>query len=803
MSTVVEPVVEMVNIEVDGIAMEVPRNSMIIEATDRAGIEVPRFCYHRKLTIAANCRMCLVDVEKAPKPMPACATPVMEGMKVYTRSRRAVDAQHGVMEFLLINHPLDCPICDQGGECELQDLAMGYGRSVSRFAERKRVVKDKNAGPLIQTDMTRCIHCTRCVRFLEEIAGTSEMGGTGRGDRLEIGTCIEKSIDSELSGNIIDLCPVGALTNKPFRFSARAWELVSRKSVAGHDGVGSELYYHTRRGKILRAVPAENEQLNETWLSDRDRYSHFGLYCDDRVLEPMVKKDGEWRTVSWQQGISAAAAALQHISDQHGAENLGVLMSPGALTEEYFLAQRLPRKMGCHHIDHRLREQEFADDAIMPTTPNFEFGPSQIEKADAVLLVGSNIRHEAPILGHRVRKAWIAGASISAVNPLDWDFHFSLQNKCIAAPQNLVSSLASVALAVADVSGAKLNPGIMKLTAGAEVTDTAKEIAASLVNSERGLVFVGQTAMSHPQAASLRQLANWICKASDTALNLLPHGGNSSGAWRAGAVPHRGPGGKPEESGMNARQMIENPRKGYLLWGFEPDFDIANPALAESALKAAERVVAIASFATDHLAEIADVILPLAPWAESEGTMLRLSGEDARLRQAGRCSGHSKPGWKILRRLGEELRLEGFEHVDLPALHSEMETELAGEAKPEVELDLEPAPVSKGLYRVGEIPMYSPDAMCRRSEALQQTIHAKSGFVGLNPLDAKSLKLSDKDTAQVDQGGEKVTLTVSVLDIVPKGAAWVRSATCATRVLGDSFAPITVRSDGDGGGDAS
>ena len=426
--------VDMVNIEVDGVAMQAPKNSMIIEATDRAGIDVPRFCYHRKLTIAANCRMCLVDVEKAPKPMPACATPVMDGMKIYTQSRRAVDAQHGVMEFLLINHPLDCPICDQGGECELQDLAMGYGRSISRFSERKRVVKDKNAGPLIQTDMTRCIHCTRCVRFLEEIAGTSEMGGSGRGDRLEIGTCIEKSIDSELSGNIIDVCPVGALTNKPFRFSARAWELVAQPSVATHDGLGSTLHYHNRRGEILRAVPADNEAVNETWLSDRDRFSHFGLYAEDRVREPMVKENGEWRSVSWEEAIAATATALKSVVEEHGADELGVLMSPGALTEEYYLAQSMVRALGCGNIDHRLREIDFADDNAQPTTPQFGASPAEMEQASSILLIGSNIRHEAPILGHRVRKAWLAGAGISAINPIDFDFHFKLKNKQIVAP---------------------------------------------------------------------------------------------------------------------------------------------------------------------------------------------------------------------------------------------------------------------------------------------------------------------------------------------------------------------------------
>ncbi len=415
MSTQPEAVIDMVNIEIDGQAMEVPKNSMIIEATDKAGISIPRFCYHSKLSIAANCRMCLVDIEKSPKPMPACATPVMDGMKIYTQSRRAIDAQHGVMEFLLINHPLDCPICDQGGECELQDLAMGYGRSVSRFTERKRVVKDHDIGPLVQTDLTRCIQCTRCVRFLDEIAGTNELGMFGRGDRSEIGTSLAQGIDSELSGNVIDLCPVGALTNKPFRFSARAWELMARPSLATHDGVGSSLWYHTRRGKVLRAVPRDCESTNETWLSDRDRYSHFGLNSDDRVLEPMVKVNDQWQNVSWDEGIRVAVKALRKSVTAHGGANLGVLMSASASTEEHFLAQRLASGLDCPNIDYRLREQDFSDDKALGRVASFQTPMAAIDDAETILLIGSNIRHEAPILGQRVRKAFRKGARVAGI----------------------------------------------------------------------------------------------------------------------------------------------------------------------------------------------------------------------------------------------------------------------------------------------------------------------------------------------------------------------------------------------------
>ncbi|MCP4047272.1 MAG: NADH-quinone oxidoreductase subunit NuoG, partial [Gammaproteobacteria bacterium] len=497
MSAQPEKVVDMVNIEIDGKAMEVPRNSMIIEATDKAGISIPRFCYHSKLSIAASCRMCLVDVEKAPKPMPACATPVMDGMKIYTQSRRAIDAQHGVMEFLLINHPLDCPICDQGGECELQDLAMGYGRSVSRFSERKRVVKDHNIGPLVQTDLTRCIQCTRCVRFLDEIAGTNELGMFGRGDRSEIGTSLAQGIDSELSGNVIDLCPVGALTNKPFRFSARAWELMARPSLATHDGVGSNLWYHTRRGQVMRAVPRDSESSNEIWLPDRDRYSHFGLESEERVLEPLVKVDGQWQSVSWDKGIRVASKALRRAVSAHGGSSLAVLMSGSASTEEYFLAQRMARGLDCPNIDHRLREQDFSDDKARAQAAGFQSPMAAIDDADRILLIGCNIRHEAPILGQRVRKAWRNGAQIAALNPVDWNFHFAPANKIIAAPQQMVNQLAALAMAVANVTGSEI-PGPLQAASNAtQVTESHTEIAEILNSGSDKMLILGQSALAH------------------------------------------------------------------------------------------------------------------------------------------------------------------------------------------------------------------------------------------------------------------------------------------------------------------
>ena len=788
MNTQPQKVVETVNIEVDGLAMEVPKDSMIIEATDKAGISIPRFCYHSKLSIAANCRMCLVDVEKAPKPMPACATPVMDGMKIYTQSRRAIDAQHGVMEFLLINHPLDCPICDQGGECELQDLAMGYGRSVSRFSERKRVVKDHNIGPLVQTDLTRCIQCTRCVRFLDEIAGTNELGMFGRGDRAEIGTSLEQGIDSELSGNVIDLCPVGALTNKPFRFSARAWELMARPSLAVHDGVGSNLWYHTKGNRVMRAVPRDSEATNETWLSDRDRYSHFGLHSEDRVTEPMVKVDGKWQNVSWDEGIRIASAALRGAVTEHGGTNLGVLMSPSVSTEEYFLAQRLARGLDCPNMDHRLREQDFGDDKLRSQAATFQSPMAAIDAADAIVLIGSNIRQEAPILGQRVRKAWRNGAQVAVLNPVDWNFHFALTSKLITAPQHMVAELAALALAVSNATGKAIPESLQLSIPDQQPGESHKTMAEMLCGDGNKMLILGQAAMAHFQASWLRQLSAWIASASGAILNMVPHGGNTTGAAMANMLP----GGSDADYGMNAREMLETPVKAYLLWDLEPEYDLANPGMAIPALASAETVVAVSAFASDGLKASADVILPLAPIAESEGLFYSIDGQSFITESAVRASGQAKPGWKILRRLGAKLELDNFSQVDITSLRAEMLAEIGATSHAADSVELTPIKTGSDLYRVGEVAMYAVDAVCRRSEYLQQTVQAENTFVGLNPDDAGSKGLVEGREVKVSQDAGHITLPVHICDELPVGAVWVKSATGVSIALGDSFGPISV-----------
>lgn len=626
------------------------------------------------------------------------------------------------------------------------------------------------------------------------------MGGSGRGDRLEIGTCVENSIDSELSGNIIDMCPVGALTNKPFRFAARAWELMAKPSVAAHDAVGSCLYHHVRRGEILRTVPRDNEATNETWLSDRDRFSHLGLYSDDRVLSPQVKEDGEWKTVSWDEAITASVGALQESIEQHGPGQLGMLMSPSAATEEYYLAQGLVRKLGSNNIDHRLREQDFSDDATSPASPAFERSIAGIEALDAVLLVGCNPTQEAPILGHRLRKAWRSGAAISVINPLDWSFTFDTSLDVVVAPQNMVDELVALAVAVEKSTGKtapdSLRNALDKVQENQNLESHSSELAERLRDAGKGLVFLGQFAMSHPDAAWLRLLAAYIADATGSDMNVLPHGGNPAGAWLAGAVPHRAPGGRQAQGGMNAVQMFEDPRKCYLLWEFEPEFDTGNPAQAMQALGAAEKVIACCSFATDSIREIADIILPVAPLAESEGSLVNLNGSTMKYAPAGKVAGEARSGWKILRRLGNELGLEGFNQVSLDELQAQM-----GEAILPVESSngdggmvigygsVEYPSYANGLYRIGELAMYSIDALCRRSEALQQTAQADSRFVGLNPLDAIRLGLTDGGKARVRQGENEAELEVRFSDRVPEGGAWLRSGTGG---LGQAVAPVMV-----------
>jgi NADH-quinone oxidoreductase subunit G len=721
-----------VNVEVNGVPFKARKGQMIIEVTDLADIYVPRFCYHPKLSIATNCRMCLVEVEKAPKPLPACATPVTEGMKIFTRSKRAISAQKATMEFLLINHPLDCPICDQGGECELQDLAMGFGRGVSRYTEKKRIVKDKNLGPLVSTDMTRCIHCTRCVRFGQEIAGIQELGTTGRSEHMEIGTYIEKSVDHELSGNIIDLCPVGALNNKPYRYSARAWEMVAKPLVSPHDCAGSNLFGHVLRGRLRRVVPRDNEAINESWLSDRDRFSCHALYAGDRLLAPRVKHGPNWVEVGWQGALDAAVDALEKATQDGGASGLGTLVSPSATLEELYLLQRITRHLGSDNIDYRLRQRDFRDQAGDSRAPLLGCSIAELDTRQGFFIVGSNLRMEVPIVAHRVRKAARNGASVAFLNPAAYEYHFRAE-QVIAPPDAFVANLAAVLAAAASAAGVAVPAHLSKATAGVTVTDAHKAAAAALARKP-GLVLLGHIAQRHPLYGDLRSLAAGLAAVTGATLGYLTEGANAAGAALAGATPHRGVGGKGvPRLGSDARGMLETLRNAYILFGIEPTKDLADGAAALTALRKAT-VVAFTAFVSDELLDVADVLLPIAAFAETAGTYVNAEGRWQSFDAAADVPGDARPGWRVLRVLGNELELPNCEYRSPSEISAELERELGAErdlSRDETQYRGGFSPSARSAVAVTgvelDVPIYAIDALVRRAEALQETVLGRQG----------------------------------------------------------------------------
>ncbi|MCF7983224.1 MAG: NADH-quinone oxidoreductase subunit NuoG [Thiohalocapsa sp.] len=784
-----------ITIEIDGRACEAAPGEMIIQVADREGIAIPRFCYHDKLSIAANCRMCLVEAEQGgrpfPKPVPACATPVGDGMKVQTRSPKALDAQRGTMEFLLINHPLDCPICDQGGECELQDVSMGYGEDVSRFSERKRVVKDENLGPLIATDMTRCIHCTRCVRFGAEIAGVRELGATGRGEDMRIGTFVEHTVAHELSGNIIDLCPVGALTSKPYRFTARAWELTSEESTAPHDSVGSNLSLHIRDGQVMRVHPRDNEAVNETWISDRDRFSYEGLNSASRLTAPMVKRDGTWHEVEWQEALHAAADALKSVAP----DQLGWLMSPTATLEELYLAQKIVRGLGGLHIETRLRQQDFRGDGADPLLPWLGLPIGELEQLTGVLLIGSDIRQEQPLLAHRIRKAAMAGASVSLLNPFELDLtHPSRQ--IVAAPGRMLLELA----AIAKVLKQKSTGETAKLIKQAQPTEAHEALAASLKKAGGGgsaAVLIGALAEADPDYTLIKDFAYLIAGACGCRLGYVPRCANSVGAYIAGAIPHVMPGAAhAQQSGLDLRGLLEEPRQAYVLWGLEPDHDLIDPGLAMAALSGARHVLAFAAFRSDALESVADVMLPIALYAETSGTFVNAGGDWQRFQGAVAPRGDARPGWKVLRVLGNQLELAGFSHASGKQVHDELAA-LCADLKPDNKprgsyAFCDPTLLEASLVRVGNVPIYASDPLVRAAPALRRTPLADGAGLYLHPRQAEALGLADGDEADVLQGDAKARLPVRLDDRVAMGCARIPAAVPGSEALGAQIGSMTV-----------
>ncbi|NBO00099.1 MAG: NADH-quinone oxidoreductase subunit G, partial [Betaproteobacteria bacterium] len=685
----------MVEIELDGKKVEVQEGSMVMHAAEKAGTFIPHFCYHKKLSIAANCRMCLVDVEKAPKPMPACATPVTQGMIVRTHTDKAVKAQKSVMEFLLINHPLDCPICDQGGECQLQDLAVGYGGSASRYDEEKRVVFHKDVGPLISMEeMSRCIHCTRCVRFGQEIAGVMELGMSHRGEHSEIETFVGATVDSELSGNMIDICPVGALTSKPFRYSARTWELSRRKSVSPHDATGANLIVQVKNHRVMRVVPMENESVNECWIADRDRFSYEALNGDDRLTQPMLKQGGEWKTVDWTTALEYVANGLKQVKTEHGAHAIGTLASPHSTAEELFLAASLMRGLGSGNIDARLRAADFHHEGGVRWLGTSIASLTELQRA---LVIGGNPRKDQPLLGQRLRQAARRGAHILSLNEQRVDWAMPVHTVYQASASVWVQALADVAAAVAQAKG------VLPLVVGNATQPQALAIAQSLLSGERKAVLLGNAAANHPQASGLLALANWIGQHTGASVGFLGEAANTVGAQLVGALPSNG--------GLNAAQMSQaGALKAVLLLNTEPHADSAHGA---EGLATSDMVVTLSPFKTNL--DISDVLLPISPFTETAGTFVNTEGRAQSFHGVVRPLGETRPGWKVLRVLGTMLGLPGFayetiEEVRAAALPTDIASRLSNASTAYVEVAPAAAPVTASIYQL--------DGLVRRAPSL-------------------------------------------------------------------------------------
>ena len=762
--------------------MEVPDGATIMDAVNRAGIYVPHFCYHKKLSIAANCRMCLVQVEKAPKPLPACATPVTNGMKVQTHSAQAVDAQKGVMEFLLINHPLDCPICDQGGECQLQDLAVGYGSSGSRYGEPKRVVADKNLGPLIATDMTRCIHCTRCVRFGQEIAGIMELGMIGRGEHAEIITFVGKTVDSELSGNVIDLCPVGALTSKPFRYSARTWELTRKPSVSPHCGLGTNLTIQVKQNRVMRVLPRENEEVNECWLSDKDRFSYDGLNSEQRLHRPMLRQGGTWKEVEWQVALDFVAGELKRIKASHGPAAIGALSTPHQTLEEMYLLGKLVRALGSGNVDHRLRQSDFSADAARAGAPWLGMPIADLGRLDRALIVGSTIRKDHPLIAHRLRQAAKRTLQLNFINPFDDELLMRVANRAVVAPSAMADMLAQVARACAK----QKDVPVPEAARGVALSDAAERIATSLVGGKNTAIFLGNVAQHHPQAGRLHALAQALADVAGAKLGFLGEAANSVGGYLAGCVPASG--------GKNAAQMLTDPLKACLLMGVEAELDTHDPQQAVAAMKAAELVVAMSPY--QHKAvEYAHVLLPIGPFTETAGTYVSTEGRVQSFSGVVRPLGESRPGWKVLRVLGNLLGFPGFAHESA----DEVMREALGDGKVASRLDnrLQSAPAGNvqpaagGLQRIAEVPIYAADAIARRSRPLQRTHDAAPPVAWMNRALWEKLGLRDGDAVRIRQGSGEAVLPARLDDKLPADCLRVAGGRPETAVLGALFGAIT------------
>ncbi|MBS1228685.1 MAG: NADH-quinone oxidoreductase, chain [Proteobacteria bacterium] len=775
----------MLDIEIDGKPAQVPAGSTIMDAAELVGAYIPHFCYHKKLSIAANCRMCLVQVEKAPKPMPACATPVTAGMKVFTHSEMAVNAQKGVMEFLLINHPLDCPICDQGGECQLQDLAVGYGSSASRYQEAKRVVFHKDVGPLVSMqEMSRCIHCTRCVRFGQEIAGVMELGMANRNMHSEIQTFVGRSVDSELSGNMIDLCPVGALTSKPFRYSARSWELSRRKSVSPHDSLGANLTIQVKGNRVMRVLPRENEAVNECWISDKERFSYEGLNSSERLQKPMIRVDGALREVDWNVALDYVSHALKDIAKTHGGEAIAALGSAHSTLEELHLLQKLTRGLGSGSVDFRNRRRDFSADGKLAGTPWLGLKLSEIKDLDAALVVGSFLRKDHPLFAQRLRQLAKKSGQVSLISVTGDDPLINLHGQLTVAPDQLANALAGVVKAAAALKNEVCPAGLEALTPCA----TSQAIAESLCAGEQRAIVLGNVAEQSAQAAQLHALAAELARLTGGRLGFIGDAANSVGGYVAKALP--------DATALNAYEMFEKPRQGYVLLGVEPELDCHNPQQAIAALKQAALVVMLTPFKHQAALDYADVLLPTAPFTETSGTFVNCEGRVQSFNGVVRPLGEARPGWKVLRVLGNVLGLAGFDYESSEQVRDEIvapDSEFVGGLSNAIDgVAFSLSAAAGGLQRIAEVPIYFADPLVRRSEALQKTRDAQAPSARLNASTLAQLGIAEGSQVRVRQGQGEALLTARADESVPMGCVRVAAAHATTAALADMFGTINV-----------
>ncbi len=794
----------MVEVEIDGRKVSVAEGSMLMHAANALGIYVPHFCYHKKLSIAANCRMCLVEVEKAPKPLPACATPVSSGMKAHTRSPKAIKAQQGVMEFLLINHPLDCPICDQGGECQLQDLAVGYGGSASQYAEEKRVVFHKNIGPLVGAEeMARCIHCTRCVRFGQEIAGVMELGMAGRGEHSEIMSFLGRTVDSELSGNMIDICPVGALTSKPFRFQARTWELTRRRAVAPHDSLGSNLVVQVKQDRVLRVLPYENEAVNQCWLSDRDRFSYEGIDAQDRLLAPMVKQDGQWHEVPWQTALDYAVHALSDIRARDGADALGLLAAPQSTVEELYLAGALMRGLGTENVDCRLRQCDFSLDAAMAGVPWLGHAIAEVDTMDALLIVGSFLRKDHPLLSARVRAAAKGGASVMSLHAVAEDWLMPVAARATVPPDRWITSLIEVLVACAAEKGAAVPDLYRSIEPSADARAIARGLVGDGAQGRSTAIWLGNAVVQHPAYGEIARVAQAISQLTGARLGVVGEAANSVGGPLVGAVPAAG------STGLNARAMLAQPRQGYLLFGLEPSLDCADPVAARAALGQARTVIAATAYRSAELLEAADCLLPITPFAETGGAYINTEGRLQTFNGVVRPQGQARPGWKVLRVLGNLLGLPGFDHdsveqvrgralegfpvppagsaaADGRRFESRLSNRAGGTALPP------PVHASPPLQRLADVPIHSADPLVRRATSLQQTADASAPAAFASGTTLAALGIASGDRVRAAQAGGEAVLVARRDDRIADGVVRIAAAHPATAGLPAMFGPVAL-----------